>query len=703
MNASPSGDPPDAAQRSALLHRQLAEGILALSLCRDEAEVFKAALEWVQAIYPAPHWAIGDVEIGQKQVVIQAFTPELARHFGRSMLGMKFPILGREFSVQLYEKGRVAFVGDAPKHPDSVHPEFVTAFSIKSLLGIPLLFEDRVVGAIFCTSFLEEPGLVRNEDAFDALHTLARVTAIALQRLSARKSLEQREHRYRTLFDHSIEAVLILDEARYLMANRAACQMFGYTEEEIRGQVPGFFSPEFQPDGQRSSDLAWAYSARSLEEGPQCFPWHHLGAGGRPLETEVTLAPFREGGQTFFQVIVRDMTEVNRAKAENKALENQLFQAQKLESLGVLAGGIAHDFNNILMGIMGHAGVALEFGNPEPDVKKHLEAILQSGQRAADLTRQMLAYSGRGHFVIHVVDLSQQVAELVSLLEVSIPKSVLLDFHLASDPVWISADAAQLQQVIMNLVINGAEAIGEAEGRITLTTAMKNLGPPELAFLLEGTGIEPGAYAMLEVADTGEGMNEETLNRIFEPFFTTKFTGRGLGLSAILGIVRGHRGGLAVESRPGFGTSFRIYFPPALGGPPEVVEVPEKASQPHRRLKVLVVDDESAVRSVACQILKAYGYEVEEAADGVEGLEKLKLLGPEIALVLLDMTMPRLGGEDTFRQMKALRPELPVILSSGYDEQEATRNFLSKGLAGFLQKPYRPRELLELIRSALGE
>jgi CheY-like chemotaxis protein len=371
-----------------------------------------------------------------------------------------------------------------------------------------------------------------------------------------------------------------------------------------------------------------------------------------------------------------------------------------MESLGVLAGGIAHDFNNLLMGVLGHAGLALEQLNPLHPARRNLESIQKAGQRAADLTRQMLAYSGRGQFIVRHLDLTSQVEEMLHLLEVSLPKTVVLNLDLNKKLPAVSADASQIQQVIMNLVINAAEAIGEASGAITLATGAQQLDPIAMGKMLVGQDAAPGMYVYLEVTDTGCGMEADTLNRIFEPFFTTKFTGRGLGLSAIMGIVRGHKGALRVYSEVGYGTTFKVLLP--------AQEVSAEALAPHGSEApwmgsglILVVDDDETVRTVARQVLELKGFQVLDAHDGRMAVDLVRQHGRGIGLVLLDMTMPHMGGEAAYREMRLLQPEIRVILSSGYSEVEAMGRFMGKGLKGFIQKPYGPRELLDKIQEVL--
>jgi signal transduction histidine kinase len=412
----------------------------------------------------------------------------------------------------------------------------------------------------------------------------------------------------------------------------------------------------------------------------------------------------KDEGRTVYQLILRDVTAERRERREREALERQLFQTQKLESLGVMAGGVAHDFNNLLTGILGHADLALGVAESSAVLKRHLESLRDAALRASDLTKQLLAYSGKGAFELRRVDLSGLVDDTTRLLEVSVPRAVSLRLDLGQELPPILGDPSQLRQVLMNLVINAAESMGGTEGTVRITTALEMVGEgAPLDGATEGTVPAPGRHVILRVADTGCGMDETTLARIFEPFFTTKFTGRGLGLPALLGIVRGHRAGLRVKSEPENGTVFTVYFP-AVEGEAEAMEAPAAAAgeeAPGAGL-VLVVDDDGGVRRVARQALEMRGYRVIEAADGAEALDRVRLEGSHIALVVLDATMPNMSGESTLREIRDLLPGMPVLLCSGYDEQATLQRFPELGRDHFLPKPYGPRDLLARVQALLA-
>jgi PAS domain S-box-containing protein len=395
-----------------------------------------------------------------------------------------------------------------------------------------------------------------------------------------------------------------------------------------------------------------------------------------------------------------DVTARKRLEAEREAAQSQMLQSQKLESLGVLAGGIAHDFNNLLTVILGNASNVLA-ASKDPKVTEPLADIVAVARRASDLTRQMLAYAGKARVEMRPIDLGVHVREIAGLIESSLPKKVQLVLDLPNDLV-VEADVAQMQQLAMNLVLNGAEAVGDAPGVVTVRLRACDVDDRHARALSSLVEIRAGRCVVLEVTDTGVGMDAATRARIFDPFFTTKFTGRGLGLAAVLGIVRSHRGTIHIETTPGRGTTFEVYLPAseraAVSSPASTRGVESSV-----RGVVMVVDDERLLRKMARQILTGIGFEVLEASNGREAIEIFHRRADEIAVVVLDMTMPELGGEETFAALRAHRADVRVVLSSGYDESEATRRFSTPGLAGFLQKPYTSAELTARVHEAIAD
>jgi signal transduction histidine kinase len=424
-----------------------------------------------------------------------------------------------------------------------------------------------------------------------------------------------------------------------------------------------------------------------MPDGERHFEARHV-----PLGVDETLA------------IIRDVTEQVNARRERKALEARMQLTQKLESLGVLAGGIAHDFNNLLTGIMGNAGLALreiEEGHP---VQGRLQDIDKAAQHAAELTAELtaelLAYSGKAAFVVEPQDLSALVGEMGHLLRTAVSKKVQLRLDLPDELPLFEGDATQIRQVVMNLITNASDALGDLVGIIRIETGSFFANEEYLSHCMANVGVPPGDYVYVEVADTGCGMDRETLAHIFEPFFTTKFTGRGLGLAAVVGIVRGHGGTLRIESERGAGTSFRVLLPitdrPALTITEDSPEAEVLGSA-----TVLVVDDEEAVRQAVTSILDSAGYLVLLASNGLEALEMFQDAGEHIDLVLLDMTMPVMDGEETLLALRTVDPDVRVLLTSGYMEAETLGRFGDVGQVDFIQKPYQPASLMQKVARVL--
>ena len=438
----------------------------------------------------------------------------------------------------------------------------------------------------------------------------------------------------------------------------------------------------------------------------------HYDARGREVYVEIIAAPiFDEQGEVV-QIIesARDITKRKRTEEERLSLERQVQHAQKLESLGVLAGGIAHDFNNLLMAILGNADLALDQLSPHAPARENIKEIEKASKRAAELARQMLAYSGKGQFVIEPINLNEFVEEMAHLLEVSISKRVVLKYNFADNLPTFDGDASQIRQIIMNLITNASEAIGDKSGVIALSTGAMDCDRAYLNSVNEilRAGLdEPlpeGAYTCLEVADTGCGMDKATIEKIFDPFFTTKFAGRGLGMSAVLGIVRGHKGAIKIYSEVGKGTTFKLLFPAnELSENSAAARKSDEGAAKDWQGKgtILIADDEETVCAVGKQMLIRMGFDVLTAPDGREALKLFREHADEIVCVLLDLTMPHMNGEEAFREMRRVRSDVTVILCSGYNEQDATQRFAGKGLASFLQKPYNMAALKEKLVEVL--
>ncbi len=388
--------------------------------------------------------------------------------------------------------------------------------------------------------------------------------------------------------------------------------------------------------------------------------------------------------------LCHDVSALKRAEQERLSLERKIQHTARMESLGVLAGGIAHDFNNLLLGVLGYADLALLDSGRGLPVAEYLQSIKTAATRLSELTSQLLAYAGKGRLVIQPVSLSALVKEMVHLLRLSFPRKTELCFDLQPELPAIEADINQLRQVVMNLITNATEALPPGGGRVTVSTRVEKLAG--------------GDFICLEVEDTGSGMSPEVQARIFEPFFSTKFTGRGLGLAAVQGIVGRHRGVIRIHSVPGEGSTFRVLLPCeprlALAGEP-ATRVPQAPNG--RGRTVLVIDDEELVRELAGRMLALASFSVVSAESGEVGLALLRERGSEIDCVLLDLTMPKMDGIETLAEIRRLHPELPVILCSGYSESYAVAQFKDERLAGFVQKPFDIQGLIEKVTAALGE
>jgi PAS domain S-box-containing protein len=515
-------------------------------------------------------------------------------------------------------------------------------------------------------------------------------TEEALRSADAKREAEHSLYEKAQLLDLARDAILSLDfDGTIRFWNSGAERMYGWTSQEAIGKCCHELLRTVFPAPMREIEIKLV--ARGYWEGEVV----HTARDGATMRmmSRWALRKGEEGRPVGFLEINTDITEKLR-------LEDQLRHTQKLESLGVLAGGVAHDFNNLLTGILGNASLAHDALPAHHPNRPLLQEVMKASERAADLTRQLLAYAGKGRFVMRTLNLSTLVTEISGLVQTSIPKHVQVRHELAAGLPGIDADPGQLQQIVMNLVINGAEAIGPEGGAVLVRTGIQQVDRQYIDSMSSaGELLEPGKYISLEVCDNGSGMTGETLARIFDPFFTTKFAGRGLGLSAVLGIVRAHKGALKVESHAGQGTTFKVLFPASAN------QVSAVSAGPARSLAgsgtVLVVDDEELVRKTATYTLQRYGYRTVVAEDGSRAVEIYKSQPDGIVLVLLDLTMPGVTGEEALRQLQGINSGVRVLLSSGYNEMEAVQRFAGKGLAGFIQKPYTAAALAEKVKEVL--
>ncbi|HET7737704.1 MAG TPA: PAS domain S-box protein, partial [Tepidiformaceae bacterium] len=513
------------------------------------------------------------------------------------------------------------------------------------------------------------------------------------------EALRESEARFRAVLETVATGIWIWDGASMSYVNDALVRITGYSREQLT-DGHRFDSEIVHPDDRAMIQERGDRRIRG-EDVPKVYELRVVRPDGAIRYLEVTATLIDLGGRTVSLASAVDLTERRVAEEERRRFDQQVQHAQKLESLGILAGGIAHDFNNLLVGVLGNAGLALMELPADSPVRRTVTDIETAAKRAADLTRQMLAYSGKGQFVVETVDLSDVVREMAALLEVSISKRVTLRYDFPPGLPGIEADPTQLRQVIMNLITNASDAIGDRDGLVTIRTGTVFADRAYLAEMYLDTELPEGTYVSLEVSDTGSGMDPETKARIFDPFFSTKFTGRGLGLAAVLGIIRGHGGAIKVHSEPGRGTTFRVLFPPA-DVPPPAPSAPAEPAEPWvGGGTILIVDDDYAVRALTARILDMFGFSTVVAEDGNRALELFDLHRDAIVLVILDLTMPGMDGEQTFRALRERQPNIRVVLTSGYSEQDATNRFVGEGLAGFLQKPFRHQDLIDKLREVL--
>lgn len=516
----------------------------------------------------------------------------------------------------------------------------------------------------------------------------------------AQQALKESEERFRLIFEYAPDACFICNpDCVFLYGNMAAERLLGWQRDELIGKSYLELELVHPDDVPKALEVIMA-NRRGEKTGPNEFAVRNK--HGKYVATEISAYPLLDREQPMVLHIARDITERKRAETERVDMQRRMEQTQRLESLGVLAGGIAHDFNNLLLVVLGHADMALADIPSTSPSRENLAQIVQTAMRAAELCRQMLAYSGRGKFVVEALNLDQLISELLHLLQASVSKKSVLKLNLDKGLPTMRGDASQLRQILMNLVINASEAIGDDEGVISITSGVAYCSQEYLTNALADEDLPEGEYVYFEVADTGCGMDKERLGRIFEPFYTTKFTGRGLGLSAVLGIVRGHKGALVVSSEPGKGSVFRVLFP--VDSSVQRVAAPEgldSESQWNGAGRVLLVDDEETIRTMTGKMLKRLGFDVITACDGGEAVRLYREHRGEIDLVLLDLTMPRMNGEETFQELRSIDPEVQVVLSSGYTENEIETRFAGKGLSGFIQKPYTLATLRKMLRASI--
>jgi len=623
-----------------------------------------------------------------QQGCIQSWNPMAERMFGYR----KDEIIGQRIENTLI--------------PQRLHNRHLRHFYRHLKRGRGILMNRRIEGMAQCKDGSELPvefvGSVvihRDNSAFvmvlrDISERKAAEKALRNSHADLESLVEVRTREVRNLaaiIEATINFVGMADlQGHIFYVNPAGREMVGLTQDSSLETLnfENFHSPE------TCQLLTETIFPQILEQGVFETDCEFIDQDGNAIPTSAVFMTLAndEGEIDHLAVIARDMRK-------EIALQQQVEHVDRLESLGILAGGIAHDFNNILTAIIGNAGLATRKLDAYSPAQKHLQGIEQSGQQAANLCKQMLAYSGKDTREVQPVDLNHLIIDMEPLLEVSMGKNVLLKLHLSETLPLIDADITQIQQIILNLVINASEAIDKGNGTINITTNTIQVDEQYLQNTLHKKDISAGIFVSLKVSDTGCGMDADTRKKIFDPFFTTKFTGRGLGMSAVLGIIHGHHGILNIDSEPGRGTTFNIALP--VSASKEITTVDQNNTSADHSVSgtVLVVDDEESIREIASMILEEMGYTVLLAEDGENGVEIFRQHHQEIVGIILDMTMPRMSGSECFLELRKISPSAQIILSSGYSQQDVSTHFQDKGLAGFIQKPYQ----IEHFQSVVAE
>jgi len=584
-----------------------------------------------------------------------------------------------------------------------VHPDDVPAAEV--VFGETLAHPERYVPFALRvrhkdTTYRDVEGCCQSRLSDPAVRAVVVNYRDVSDRRRAERALGASEALRAAMLGAAIDAVICIDhESHILEFNDAAERIFGYTRGAVLGKrlTEVVIPPTLRAQGMSRYLTTGAESVigRRIE-------LRAMRSDGSEFPVELAISRIPGDGPPKFVGYVRDITEQKAAEDERRRFEAQLLHAQKLESLGLLAGGIAHDFNNLLTAILGYASLArMELPSTSPIVPL-LEEIERGGERAADLAQQMLAYSGRGRFLVRTFEMDSLVKEMTQLLTTVVSKKADLRLELGRAP--IDGDVTQMRQVVMNLITNASDALRTMEGRITLRTGARFCERATLRSPYVPEELQPGRYCFLEVEDTGCGMTEETLRRMFDPFFSTKSAGRGLGLASVLGIVRTHRGTLRVSSRPGHGTRFEILVPASTAEVRDTAPVVlARPSRARRTGTILVVDDEASVRAFAKLVLENAGFTVRVAAHGGEAVAEFDPGGDDISGMLLDLTMPHMDGLEVARRLRRLRRRVPILVMSGYNESDIARRFTDVGVTGFIKKPFSPDELVAAVSQMLPE
>jgi two-component system cell cycle sensor histidine kinase/response regulator CckA len=553
-------------------------------------------------------------------------------------------------------------------------------------MGVPLKMGERTFGVLVIQSYQED--FHYSERDRELLIFVSQHIAAALWNKQNAGALAESERRYRTMFEESQDVIYMTDiHGNLIDINQAGVELFGYTSR------PELLQINISRDLYENSRDGEKFLAAIMISGfVKDYEINLKTKTGKQVMALITArAEYNENDRVIgYRGIMRDITE-------RKLLEQRYLQAQKMESIGLLAGGIAHDFNNILGGILGYASWMKTNIKEDHHFFKAVDTIEKSAQRAADLTGQLLAFARGGKYDIKAANLNSIITESLKIISGTFDKSIVIETDLDQSLPTVEIDVGQIQQVLINLCVNARDAM-PGGGRMAIQSTLAVLGENDVQKQLDA---RPGWFAVLTVSDTGSGMNDIVKQRIFEPFFTTKENGKGtgLGLSMVYGVVKNHGGFVNVYSEVGIGSTFKIYLP--LSGKPEVLDHDsnEKICGGHE--SILVIDDEEVIREVTGEILSSYGYRVQLASDGADGINLYKKQLPHSDLVILDMIMPRQGGRETLLELKKINPAVKVLFSTGYSQNEKVNEIISLGVSGFIQKPYQINNLLTKVREIL--
>jgi PAS domain S-box-containing protein len=629
-------------------------------------------------VHPIGAWITGTVLLGIASVLLQVPDPRQTTTLMLAAVASGGLLASRRWlAVHLAAVLAVFALGalSAPSDPQWIHFGFALAFSF----ALAVLFHEVRLRM-----------LLRLHASRDELE---RELA---ERGRAEHALRQSEARFRQIFDAAPVMMHSLDVGgRLVSVNQRWLEETGYEREDVIGQaVTSVLTPESaQKVVQEGLPRLWR------EGGVRDVELRIVRKDRSVFDARIDATVVGDGqGQVADLAVLRNVSGSKRAALERERLRQQLFEARKLESLGLLAGGIAHDFNNLLAAILGNAHLAFDTLPADREERAALAEIRAAAERGALLTRQLLSYAGRAPVERVPIELSGQIREVAHIMQSALPAKVDVRFDLADSLPAVEVDPGQLQQVIMNLLRNASDALGADGGTISVRTGLARLERAELASLVAGAGLEPGVYVHFDIADDGCGMDAQTRDHLFDPFFTSKQSGHGLGLPVALGVVRAHGGGIGVDSTPGVGTCFRVYLPASSHAPQATAA--EAPGELHGTGRILVADDEASVRRVARRMLERFGYEVVEAPDGDTARESVLETDRPFTAALLDLRMPG-GGFETAYALRAIDPDLPILIQSGFDPDGAIEQ-LGLGAVGFVAKPFTPQVLAEALRSLLA-